>query len=93
MDYHAHPELRTREGCKVQVPCTFIAGTKDMVVAMTGGQEKIAQRLEAHCVAGVDVTFVEGAGHWIQQERADVVNAALLRFLHLHGVAAGGSKL
>jgi pimeloyl-ACP methyl ester carboxylesterase len=25
--------------------------------------------------------IVEGAGHWIQQERADAVNAALIEFL------------
>jgi pimeloyl-ACP methyl ester carboxylesterase len=25
--------------------------------------------------------IIEGAGHWIQQERADEVNAALIAFL------------
>ena len=25
--------------------------------------------------------IIEGAGHWIQQERADAVNAALIEFL------------
>jgi pimeloyl-ACP methyl ester carboxylesterase len=25
--------------------------------------------------------IIEGAGHWIQQERADAVNAALIAFL------------
>ena len=78
----------------MRVPCAFIAGTKDMVVAMMGGQVKIAQRLAAHCVAGLDVTFVEGAGHWIQQERPDVVNATLLRMLRTYGgLGAGGSKM
>jgi pimeloyl-ACP methyl ester carboxylesterase len=33
--------------------------------------------------------IIEGAGHWIQQERADEVNAALIGFLKLHaGVKA-----
>jgi pimeloyl-ACP methyl ester carboxylesterase len=27
------------------------------------------------------VTLVEGAGHWVQQERPDETNDALLRFL------------
>ncbi|MEY9227950.1 pimeloyl-ACP methyl ester carboxylesterase [Bradyrhizobium japonicum] len=25
--------------------------------------------------------IIEGAGHWVQQERSDEVNAALLKFL------------
>jgi pimeloyl-ACP methyl ester carboxylesterase len=29
----------------------------------------------------VGMTLVEGAGHWVQQERPDETNAALLRFL------------
>jgi pimeloyl-ACP methyl ester carboxylesterase len=28
-----------------------------------------------------DVVIVEGAGHWVQQERPDEVNAALLGWL------------
>jgi pimeloyl-ACP methyl ester carboxylesterase len=28
-----------------------------------------------------EVVIVEGAGHWVQQERPDEVNAALLDFL------------
>jgi pimeloyl-ACP methyl ester carboxylesterase len=28
-----------------------------------------------------EVVIIEGAGHWVQQERPDEVNAALLDFL------------
>jgi pimeloyl-ACP methyl ester carboxylesterase len=34
--------------------------------------------------------IIEGAGHWIQQERADEVNAALIAFLN--GKAAQPSR-
>jgi pimeloyl-ACP methyl ester carboxylesterase len=30
--------------------------------------------------------IVEGAGHWVQQERPDEVNAALIDFLQKHAV-------
>jgi pimeloyl-ACP methyl ester carboxylesterase len=32
--------------------------------------------------------LLEGAGHWIQQERAAEVNAALIEFAHEHLVSA-----
>jgi pimeloyl-ACP methyl ester carboxylesterase len=32
-------------------------------------------------VPGVEKVMIEGAGHWIQQERPERVNAALLEFL------------
>jgi pimeloyl-ACP methyl ester carboxylesterase len=34
--------------------------------------------------------FIEGAGHWIEQERAAEVNEALIRFLQ-QGAAADSS--
>ena len=35
----------------------------------------------SRAVPGVQKVMIEGAGHWIQQERPDRVNAALLEFL------------
>jgi pimeloyl-ACP methyl ester carboxylesterase len=35
----------------------------------------------SRAVPGVEKVMVEGAGHWIQQERPEIVNAALLKFL------------
>jgi pimeloyl-ACP methyl ester carboxylesterase len=32
-------------------------------------------------VPGVQTVMIEGAGHWIQQERPREVNAAMLNFL------------
>jgi len=68
------------QGALIQQPALFIAGTRDPVIAGPIG----AKALEAlpHSVPGLRRTvMIEGAGHWIQQERPDEVNAALVEFL------------
>ncbi len=68
------------QGATIRQPALFIAGTRDAVIASDIGR----RGLEAHpkTVPGLRRTvMIEGAGHWIQQERPQEVNAALLRFL------------
>jgi len=60
-------------------PALFIAGTRDPVIAGKRGEAAIEQMSRA--VPGVKNVLVEGAGHWIQQERPHEVNAAVLEFL------------
>lgn len=63
-------------GAKVECPSLFIGGARDPVVAMTPpgiGHGALADHRG-------DV-LADGAGHWVQQEAPDVVNAALLEFL------------
>jgi epoxide hydrolase A/B len=60
-------------------PALFIAGTRDPVIAGKRGEIAIEQMAKA--VPGVRKVLIEGAGHWIQQERPHEVNAALLEFL------------
>jgi pimeloyl-ACP methyl ester carboxylesterase len=60
------------------MPVGFLTGSRDPVNAMMPGA--------AEAMAGTlpdfrGVTLVEGAGHWVQQERPDETNDALLRFL------------
>ncbi|MGP0029890.1 MAG: alpha/beta fold hydrolase [Acidimicrobiales bacterium] len=60
------------------MPTGFLTGSRDPVVAMMPGA--------AEAMAGAfpdfrGVTSVEGAGHWVQQERPAETNAALLGFL------------
>ncbi|HWE69342.1 MAG TPA: alpha/beta hydrolase [Acidimicrobiales bacterium] len=60
------------------MPTGFISGSADPVIAMTPGA------LEAMAGALPDFrgsTLIEGAGHWVQQERPEETNAALLAFL------------
>jgi pimeloyl-ACP methyl ester carboxylesterase len=65
-------------GAKIQQPALFIAGTRDPVLAGKAAEE--AERLQT-LLPQVRSVLVEGAGHWIQQERWAVVNEALLEFL------------
>jgi len=60
------------------MPTGFITGALDPVnFMMPGAAEEMAQVLPDFR----GVTVVEGAGHWVQQERPAETNAALLAFL------------
>jgi pimeloyl-ACP methyl ester carboxylesterase len=63
----------------IRQPALFIAGTRDPVIAGPRGTAAIEHMSRA--VPGVQKVMIEGAGHWIQQERPERVNAALLEFL------------
>jgi pimeloyl-ACP methyl ester carboxylesterase len=68
------------EGLLVEVPALYLVGERDTGLAIPGmheiidGMRQIAPRLSASRV-------VPRAGHWLQQEAADFVNAALIEFL------------
>jgi pimeloyl-ACP methyl ester carboxylesterase len=64
---------------KINLPALFIAGTRDPVIAGKKGVHAIEQMEIA--VPNVKKIMIEGAGHWIQQERPQEVNAALREFL------------
>lgn len=63
---------------RIEVPAAFMVGDRDPVRNYAGtaepGLKEWAPDLRQQ-------TVVPGAGHWIQQERPEVVNAALLEFL------------
>jgi pimeloyl-ACP methyl ester carboxylesterase len=63
-------------GAKVTVPAMFIGGSADPVLMMTP-PSIMDGWLEDHRGS----VLVDGAGHWVQQERPAEVNAALLTFL------------
>jgi pimeloyl-ACP methyl ester carboxylesterase len=63
-------------GAVVEVPSLFVGGSADPVVRMT--PPSIAHAALADHRGDV---LVEGAGHWVQQERLDDVNRALIDFL------------
>ncbi|MCV7410889.1 alpha/beta fold hydrolase [Mycobacterium florentinum] len=68
------PELAD---AKISVPCLFIGGTADPVLAFTR-----ADRAGEVVSGPYRQVMLEGAGHWLQQERPDEVNTALLEFLN-----------
>ena len=63
----------------IRQPALFIVGTRDPVIAGKRGAAAVEHMSRA--VPGVEKVIIEGAGHWIQQERPERVNAALLEFL------------
>jgi pimeloyl-ACP methyl ester carboxylesterase len=67
------PELA---GAKISVPCLFIGGTADPVLVFMR-----TDRAREVIDGPYHEVMIDGAGHWLQQERADEVNSTLLDFL------------
>lgn len=67
------------EGALITRPALFLTGTRDPVTAGARGAAAIENMKES--VPGVKVQLIEGAGHWVQQERPEEVNAALIEFV------------
>ena len=63
-------------GAKVEVPSLFIGGRDDPVLTLRPPDSQDEWLLDHR-----GSVLIDGAGHWVQQEAADQVNAALLQFL------------
>jgi pimeloyl-ACP methyl ester carboxylesterase len=72
------------QDARIQVPAAFVVGDRDPVRHYAGAHEAGLKDWVPDLRMQV---VVPGAGHWIQQERADEVNRRLLDFLRLPGVA------
>ena len=68
-------------GRKIEVPCCFISGEKDWGNYQQPGA---LEGYEKSCGDFRGVTFVKGAGHWVQQEQPERVTEAILGFLKKH---------
>ena len=68
------------QGAKITPPALFIAGERDAVIATPMGRAAL-DKMEESVPNLRGKVLVQGAGHWIQQERPEEVNAALLAFL------------
>jgi len=65
---------------KIEQPSAFIAGSLDPVLTFVPGVDLLAVMRDK--VADLRLArLIDGAGHWVQQERPAEVNAALLEFL------------
>ncbi|MEV0672881.1 alpha/beta hydrolase [Mycobacterium sp. NPDC050441] len=60
----------------INVPLLFVAGTGDPVLGFTP-----RDRVRDVATGDYREVLVDGAGHWLQQERPDEVNKVLLEFL------------
>ena len=72
-------ELRLFAGRSIDVPSMFIAGKSDWgVFQVPGAFEKMQVKA---CSQMRGCHLLDGAGHWVQQERPNEVNQLLLAFL------------
>ena len=68
-------------GCPIRQPSLFIGGSRDDVLRFPGMQQRFAALPQV--LPGLRGAHVlEGAGHWLQRERAQDVNRLLLSFLN-----------
>jgi pimeloyl-ACP methyl ester carboxylesterase len=68
------------QGAQIHQPSLFIAGSKDSVITGLIGAKRVAD-MERVLPNLKQKLIVDGAGHWIQQERVEEVNTALIAFL------------
>jgi pimeloyl-ACP methyl ester carboxylesterase len=68
------------QGAQIHQPSLFIAGSKDSVVTGLIGAKRVAD-MERVLPNLKQKLIIDGASHWVQQERPDEVNAALIGFL------------
>jgi pimeloyl-ACP methyl ester carboxylesterase len=68
------------QDAQIRQPSLFIAGSRDSVITGLIGAKRIAD-MERVLPGLTGKLIIDGAGHWVQQERADEVNAALIAFL------------
>jgi len=73
-NWETTPELAD---AKITVPALFIGGTADPVLTFTR-----ADRASQLITGPYRQVMIDDAGHWLQQERPNEVNAALLEFLN-----------
>ncbi|MCW2539610.1 MAG: alpha/beta hydrolase [Frankiales bacterium] len=73
------PELELFAGRTIDQPAVFISGKSDWGVYQSPGALERMQ--EIACTQFRGVHLVEGAGHWVQQERPAQTSGLLLNFL------------
>jgi pimeloyl-ACP methyl ester carboxylesterase len=73
-------ELQLFSGRTIDVPSVFIAGKSDWGPYQRAGSVEIMKTKA--CTQMRAVHFLDGAGHWVQQEQHEAVTRLLIEFLH-----------
>jgi pimeloyl-ACP methyl ester carboxylesterase len=68
------------QDAQISQPSLFIAGSNDSVITGLIGAKRVAD-MERVLPNLRQKLIIDGAGHWVQQERAGEVNTALIAFL------------
>ena len=77
------------QDAEIRQPSLFIAGSQDAVITGLIGAKRINE-LERVLPNLRQKLIIGGAGHWIQQERPDETNAALVAFLRATAEISSG---
>ena len=72
-------ETRLFAGCRIQVPTMFLAGRQDWGAYQFPGTLEAMENNACEDFRGS--FFLDGAGHWVQQEQPEKTNELLIRFL------------
>jgi pimeloyl-ACP methyl ester carboxylesterase len=75
-----NPDFEIFSGRSIDVPSFFISGKQDWGIHQRAGAMEAMQSTACSNMLGCHL--IDGAGHWVQQERPDEVNRLLLQFLH-----------
>jgi epoxide hydrolase A/B len=68
------------QGAVVSPPALYAVGDRDLVYHLPGAKEFVAG-LPKFVPNLTRTVVLEGCGHWIQQERPEAVNEAILQFV------------
>jgi pimeloyl-ACP methyl ester carboxylesterase len=69
-------------GQRIKVPACFMAGSSDWGTYQVPGA--LESMVSTSCAQFQGVELIDGAGHWVQQEQSQRVNALLFRFIERH---------
>lgn len=83
IDFAQQDEIKDK---KIEQPTAFIAGSLDPVLRFVPGVDMVEMMRKQMCDLRL-VELIEGAGHWVQQERPAEVNAGIVQFLRGLGPA------
>ena len=72
-------ELQVFSGRSIDVPALFIAGRSDWGIYQSPGAIERMQGIGCSAMRGVQL--IDGAGHWVQQEKPELVSDYVLKFL------------
>jgi pimeloyl-ACP methyl ester carboxylesterase len=72
------PELQTWSGRTIDVRSAFISGKQDWGTYQRPG---VYEAMQKACTNMIGSHLVDGAGHWVQQEKANEVSWLLVQFL------------
>lgn len=76
---HFQSELQLFAGRTIDIPSMFIAGKSDWGTYQRPGA--VDRMRESVCTKMAGCHLIDGAGHWVQQEQPEAVNALLIEFL------------